>query len=69
MNRLRLKKNALNILKHPLYALHLCAEFPERIVRTTRGFTYHNFCCALNIARSATLLTFLVEQFLMIFQI
>ena len=39
MNRLRLKKNALNNLKHPLRAPHLRAEFPERIVRTTRGFT------------------------------
>ena len=40
MNRLHLKKNALNNLKHPLCAPHLCAEFPERIARTTRGFTF-----------------------------
>ena len=39
MNRLRLKKNTLNNLKHPLRAPHLRVEFPERIVRTTRGFT------------------------------
>ena len=39
MNRLRLKKNALNNLKNPLRAPHLRAEFPERIVRATRGFT------------------------------
>ena len=52
MNRLRLKKNALNKktaylfkhqrvfrLKHPLRAPHLRAEFPERIVRATRCFT------------------------------
>ena len=41
MNRLRLKKNALNNLKHPLRAPHLRAEFLERIVRTIRGFTVH----------------------------
>ena len=39
MNRLRSKKNALNNLKHLLCTPHLRAEFPERIVRTTRGFT------------------------------
>ena len=39
MNRLRLNKNALNNLKHPLRAPHLRAEFLERIVRTIRGFT------------------------------
>ena len=49
MNRLRLKKNALNKktvykkrvfrLKHPLRAPHLRAEFLERIVRAIRGFT------------------------------
>ena len=51
MNRLRLKKNSLNkktalkkrvlLLKHPLRAPHLRAEFPEWIVRATRGFTVH----------------------------
>ena len=39
MNRLRLKKNALNSLKHPLRARYLRAEFLGRIVRTIRGFT------------------------------
>ena len=39
MNRLRLKKNALNNLKHPLIAPHLRAFFLERIVCTIRGFT------------------------------
>ena len=49
MNRLRLKKNALHNktalkkrmfrLEHPLRAPHSRAEFPERIVRATWGFT------------------------------
>ena len=39
MNRLRLRKNALSNLKHPLHVPHLRAEFLERIVRTIRGFT------------------------------
>ena len=42
MNRLRLKKNALNkktALENRVFQTHLRADFLERIVRAIQGFT------------------------------